>query len=139
MKSGLSAFSILPKNNAIDVIVAYQKRPIAKGYGFITMNDDAGAQRAIDALNGTIIRGRTISVRLAEKKQATVQLPIKLRIPAGITRCKASDRERISKRSVFSLLRLLLSLKLSMFPSMRTYSQPTCIQVNQILIGTKFA
>jgi hypothetical protein len=40
MKSGLSAFSILPKNNAIDVIVAYQKRPIAKGYGFITMNDD---------------------------------------------------------------------------------------------------
>ncbi len=30
-----------------------------KGYGFITMNDDAGANRAIQALNRTAIGGRT--------------------------------------------------------------------------------
>ncbi|EHQ24261.1 RNA recognition motif domain-containing protein [Mucilaginibacter paludis] len=40
----------------------------SKGYGFITMTDDAGAQRAIDALNGASIDDRTISVRFAEEK-----------------------------------------------------------------------
>jgi RNA recognition motif-containing protein len=39
-----------------------------KGYGFITMNDDAGASRAVAALNGTTMEGRTISVRSAEAK-----------------------------------------------------------------------
>lgn len=39
-----------------------------KGYGFITMNDAAGANRAIQALNGTTIGGRTVSVRFAEEK-----------------------------------------------------------------------
>jgi hypothetical protein len=41
MKSGLCAFSIPPKNNAINLTVGYQKRYIAKGYGFITMNGNA--------------------------------------------------------------------------------------------------
>lgn len=40
-----------------------------KGYGFITMDNDAGANRAIAALDGTAIEGRTISVRFAEEKQ----------------------------------------------------------------------
>jgi RNA recognition motif-containing protein len=40
-----------------------------KGYGFITMNDDAGANRAIQALNGSTFGGRTVSVRFAEEKQ----------------------------------------------------------------------
>lgn len=40
-----------------------------KGYGFITMNDDAGAKRAIDALDGIKMEGRTISVRFAEEKE----------------------------------------------------------------------
>ncbi|MES2267577.1 MAG: RNA-binding protein [Bacteroidota bacterium] len=39
-----------------------------KGYGFITMNDDAGAKRAIQALDGTTIGDRTVSVRFAEEK-----------------------------------------------------------------------
>jgi len=39
-----------------------------KGYAFITMNDDAGASRAIAALNGTTMGGRTITVRFAEEK-----------------------------------------------------------------------
>lgn len=40
-----------------------------KGYAFITMNDEAGARRAIQTLNGTTIGGRTLSVRFVEKKQ----------------------------------------------------------------------
>jgi RNA recognition motif-containing protein len=42
-----------------------------KGYGFITMTDDAGAERAITALDGTSIDGRTINVRIAEDKNTT--------------------------------------------------------------------
>ncbi|WP_259065893.1 RNA recognition motif domain-containing protein [Mucilaginibacter sp. X4EP1] len=41
----------------------------SKGYGFITMTDDAGAERAILAMDGVKIGERTISVRLAEEKQ----------------------------------------------------------------------
>ncbi|MDB5116227.1 MAG: hypothetical protein JWQ79_1719 [Mucilaginibacter sp.] len=41
----------------------------SKGYGFITMTDDAGAERAIQAMDGATIDDRTISVRLAEEKQ----------------------------------------------------------------------
>ncbi|MCR8556524.1 RNA-binding protein [Mucilaginibacter sp. BJC16-A38] len=40
-----------------------------KGYGFITMSDEVGANRAIQALDGTSIDGRTVSVRFAEEKQ----------------------------------------------------------------------
>ena len=41
----------------------------SKGYAFITMTDDAGAERAINALNSATVDGRTISVRFAEEKQ----------------------------------------------------------------------
>jgi RNA recognition motif-containing protein len=41
----------------------------SKGYGFITMTDDAGAERAIQAMNGVMIDDRTITVRFAEEKQ----------------------------------------------------------------------
>lgn len=40
----------------------------SKGYGFITMADDAGAQRAIAAFDGATIDDRTISVRIADDK-----------------------------------------------------------------------
>ena len=38
---------------------------LSKGYGFIMMNDDAGAQRAIMELDGASIGERRISERLA--------------------------------------------------------------------------
>ena len=41
----------------------------SKGYGFITMTDDAGAERAIQELDGMQIDGRTLNVRFAEEKQ----------------------------------------------------------------------
>jgi len=40
----------------------------SQGYGFIHMNDEAGAQRAIAALNGAEIDDRTITVRVADAK-----------------------------------------------------------------------
>ncbi|WP_345948985.1 RNA-binding protein [Mucilaginibacter sp. PAMB04274] len=43
-----------------------------KGYGFITMTDDAGAKRAIAALDGTKMEGRTISVRFADEKSLPI-------------------------------------------------------------------
>ncbi|MEO6523024.1 MAG: RNA-binding protein [Mucilaginibacter sp.] len=44
----------------------------SKGYGFVTMNDDAGAQRAIKELDGASIDERKISVRIAEDKSNAV-------------------------------------------------------------------
>jgi len=42
----------------------------SKGYGFISMADQLGAERAITAMNGATIDNRTITVRFAEDKQA---------------------------------------------------------------------
>ncbi|MCR8557372.1 RNA-binding protein [Mucilaginibacter sp. BJC16-A38] len=41
-----------------------------KGYAFITMTDDAGAGRAISALDGVKMGDRTLNVRFAEEKPA---------------------------------------------------------------------
>jgi RNA recognition motif-containing protein len=40
-----------------------------EGYGFIEMIDKAGADRAIVALDGMMLRGRKITVKLAIKKE----------------------------------------------------------------------
>jgi RNA recognition motif-containing protein len=53
----------------------------SQGYGFIHMNDEAGARRAIAALDGAEIDDRKISVRIADAKpeaseqKSTVYLP----------------------------------------------------------------
>jgi RNA recognition motif-containing protein len=60
-------FSIHGTVNTV-TIVTDQVSGESKGYGFITMTDDAGAERAIAALDGADIDGRTISVRVAEDK-----------------------------------------------------------------------
>jgi len=41
-----------------------------KGYGFIEMMDQAGADRAIAAINGMVLKGRKISVKLADEDRA---------------------------------------------------------------------
>lgn len=56
----------------------------SKGYGFITMTDEAGAKRAILALDGVKIGGRIFNVRFAEEKQPakpTVPRPKRPRRP----------------------------------------------------------
>lgn len=62
-------FSIHGAVNTV-TIVTDQLSGANKGYGFITMTDDAGAQRAIQALDGVNIDGRTISVRFASENLA---------------------------------------------------------------------
>jgi RNA recognition motif-containing protein len=39
----------------------------AKGYGFVEMMDQAGAERAIAALSGMVLRGRKITVKVADE------------------------------------------------------------------------
>ncbi|RVU01411.1 RNA-binding protein [Mucilaginibacter limnophilus] len=41
----------------------------SKGFGFVEMPDDEGAQTAIDALNKSEVKGRTIAVSQAENKK----------------------------------------------------------------------
>ena len=58
-----------------------------KGYGFITMADGAGAERAIAALDQAEIDGRVISVRFAEDKTQAAPSPgypeVEKSAPAG--------------------------------------------------------
>ena len=40
----------------------------SRGFGFVEMSSDDSAQSAIDALNGTEVKGRTINVSLAKER-----------------------------------------------------------------------
>jgi RNA recognition motif-containing protein len=53
----------------------------SQGYGFIHMNDEAGAKRAITALNGATIDDRTITVRIADDKREPQPAPEKSKRP----------------------------------------------------------
>lgn len=50
----------------------------SKGFGFVHMDDQAGAERAIAALDGAEIDDRKISVRVAENNQAPVAKPVQV-------------------------------------------------------------
>src|SRR3984893_14837736 len=41
----------------------------SRGFGFVEMNDDAEAQKAIDALNGTDFKGRPLTVNEAKPRE----------------------------------------------------------------------
>src|SRR6476620_9448961 len=41
----------------------------AKGFGFVEMDDDAEAEKAINALNGTQMGGRTLTVNEAKPRE----------------------------------------------------------------------
>lgn len=41
----------------------------SKGFGFVEMNDNEDAQRAISQLNGTLLGNRTITVNEARERQ----------------------------------------------------------------------
>lgn len=40
----------------------------SRGFGFVEMSSDGSAQSAIDALNGTEVKGRTVNVSIAKEK-----------------------------------------------------------------------
>jgi len=56
-------------------VITDKETDVSLGYGFIHMHDEAGARRAIAALNGAEIDDRTISVRIADNKNASVAPP----------------------------------------------------------------
>lgn len=49
-------------------IIRDQQTGISKGYGFVDMLDQAGAERAINAIDGCVIENRTLSARYANRK-----------------------------------------------------------------------
>ena len=48
-----------------------------KGFGFVEMVDQAGADRAIAALNKMVIKGRRITVKLADENRVQPPRPFK--------------------------------------------------------------
>jgi RNA recognition motif-containing protein len=70
----LEMFSIYGTVNTI-TIVTDQGTGVSKGYGFVTMTDQAGADRAIGALDGKEFDDRKMSGRIAETKN-TVNAPV---------------------------------------------------------------
>ena len=48
-----------------------------KGYGFVEMVDEAGAKRAIEALDKMVIKGRKITVKLADEDRVQKPRPFK--------------------------------------------------------------
>ncbi|MDP9079892.1 MAG: RNA-binding protein [Bacteroidota bacterium] len=68
----LEMFSVHGTVNTI-TIVTDQHTGASKGYGFVTMTDQAGADRAIAALDGAEFGDRQMSVRIAETKNVVNQ------------------------------------------------------------------
>lgn len=81
-------------------IVTDKESGESKGYGFITMTDQADADRAIAAMDGAEIDDRKISVRIAEDKRPPSPEPIKKSfIPkAGLTQRRAEPEPIRKKR-----------------------------------------
>jgi RNA recognition motif-containing protein len=67
-------FSAYGRVNTI-TIVTDKDSGESKGYGFITMTDQPGADRAIAAMDGAEIDERKISVRIAEDKRPPTPEP----------------------------------------------------------------
>jgi RNA recognition motif-containing protein len=56
-------------------IVRDKKTGICKGYAFLEMADKDGAERAVEALDGTSIGDRMLSVKINEDKPVPVKRP----------------------------------------------------------------
>ena len=52
------------------VIIMDRERGVSKGFGFVTMTNDAEADAAIDAWNGKDIEGRALTVNEARPQEA---------------------------------------------------------------------
>ncbi|SDF43424.1 RNA recognition motif. (a.k.a. RRM, RBD, or RNP domain) [Mucilaginibacter pineti] len=60
-------------------IVRDKKTKICKGYAFIEMADRSGAENAAEALNGTMLDGKTLTVNINEEPDIIAQ-------PLSVTR-----------------------------------------------------
>jgi RNA recognition motif-containing protein len=78
----LELLELFSLHGAVDLVTIVTDRETREslGYGFVHMNDTAGAQRAIAALNGAEIDDRKITVRIAEIKPEK-SAPLKTKRP----------------------------------------------------------
>lgn len=56
-------------------IITDKETGVSMGYGFISMEDQTGADRAITALNGATVDERVLSVRIADDKRGDAEKP----------------------------------------------------------------
>lgn len=52
------------------VVIMDRERGVSKGFGFVTMTNDAEANAAIDAWNGKDVEGRALTVNEARPQEA---------------------------------------------------------------------
>ena len=64
VRSMLEAYAAVER----DSIVTHRDTGQAKGFGFVEMTNDAEAERAIEALSGTELNGRALTVNEARPK-----------------------------------------------------------------------
>jgi RNA recognition motif-containing protein len=69
-----------------------------KGFGFIEMEDQAGADQAIANLNGMVLRGRKITVKLADEDRVQKPRAFKPNRFEGDTKEIAPDDEEFSTK-----------------------------------------
>ena len=51
------------------IVISDRDTGRSRGFGFVTFDDDEAADKAVAALNGTDLDGRTIKVDIAQAKQ----------------------------------------------------------------------
>jgi len=51
------------------IVISDRHTGRSRGFGFVTFNDDEAADKAIEALNGTELDGRTIRVDVAQARE----------------------------------------------------------------------
>jgi cold-inducible RNA-binding protein len=51
------------------IVISDRDSGRSRGFGFVTFNDDEAADKAVAALNGTELDGRTIRVDVAQAKE----------------------------------------------------------------------
>ncbi|RFZ84141.1 RNA-binding protein [Mucilaginibacter terrenus] len=83
-------------------IVRDKKTRVCKGYAFIEMVDRAGAEAAMEALDGTSFAGKVLSVKITEEPAVTRPKPGNFRpAPNRPPRPTGSDdRQRRPRRTI---------------------------------------
>jgi len=75
-------------------IVRDKKTKICKGYAFVEMKDLQSAEQVKEALNGTSVDGRPLTINIVEEKPAVVQPTyIKVRPDKGALKPKRPRRQ----------------------------------------------
>ena len=90
-------------------IVRDKKTKLCKGYAFIEMNDRAGAEAAAEALNGTMLDGKELTVNINEEPAGNSPLVNESTIPQRppvyqkVLRPGTEVKKKRPRRTVLSL------------------------------------